>query len=289
MKGIILAGGRATRLFPSTLSVSKQLLPVYDKPMVYYPLSVLMLAGIKDILLISSPQSIDAYKNLLDDGSQIGINIEYAIQEKARGLADAFIIGEKFIGSSNVCLVLGDNIFYGQNLTNKLLAATKLQSGAIVFSSYVHDPHRYGVVEFSKDGRALSIIEKPVHPKSHYAITGLYFYDNSVVKLAKQLIPSARGELEITDINQTYLKKDLLKVNLLGRGYAWLDTGTHDSLLEASNFISTIERRQGLKVACLEEIAFNLGYITKEDLLKLSCQYSNTSYRQYLVDIANSD
>ncbi len=288
MKGIILAGGTATRLYPSTLSVSKQLLPVYDKPMVYYPLSVLLLAGIKDILIISSPQAIESYKDLLKDGSQFGINIEYAVQDKPLGLAHAFILGEKFIGNSNVCLVLGDNIFYGQGLTDQLREAAQLKQGATVFGYYVKDPHRYGVVEFSKEGKALSIVEKPANPKSHYAVTGLYFYDNSVVEVAKQVTPSARGELEITSINQVYLQKGLLQVNLLGRGCAWLDTGTHDSLLEASNFVATVEHRQGLKIACLEEIAFNLGYISKESLLKLSELYGKSNYGQYLVTIANA-
>jgi glucose-1-phosphate thymidylyltransferase len=288
MKGIILAGGTATRLYPATLSTSKQLLPVYDKPMVYYPLSVLMLAGIKDVLVISSPPAIESYKDLLKDGSQFGINIEYTVQDKPLGLAHAFILGEEFIGNSNVCLVLGDNIFYGQGLTDQLREAAQLKQGATVFGYYVKDPHRYGVVEFSKEGKVLSLVEKPANPKSHYAVTGLYFYDNSVVELAKQVTPSERGELEITSINQAYLEKGLLQVNLLGRGCAWLDTGTHDSLLEASNFVATVEHRQGLKIACLEEIAFNLGYISKESLLKLSELYGKSNYGQYLVTIANA-
>ena len=267
LKGIILAGGSGTRLNPITLAVSKQLLPVYDKPMIYYPLSVLMLAGIKDILIISTPHDIDSYKNLLGNGSELGIQISYEIQPKPEGLAQAFIIGESFIGKSNVSLILGDNIFYGPNFSQNLKAVSLRLDGATIFGYHIKDPERFGVVEFDAKGKVLSLEEKPSKPKSNFAITGLYFYDNSVVDIAKSLKPSPRGELEITDINNIYKENNNLKVELLGRGFAWLDTGTHDSLLEAGQFVQTIEHRQGLKVACLEEIAFMNGWISKKDLL----------------------
>jgi glucose-1-phosphate thymidylyltransferase len=286
MKGIILAGGTATRLYPATLTVSKQLLPVYDKPMIYYPLSALMLSGITEILIISTSQAIDQYQNLLGDGSEIGLKISYETQEKARGLADAFIVGEKFIGESNVCLILGDNLFYGQGFTEKLQDSAKLKDGATVFGYYVNDPQRYGVVEFDQEGNVLSLEEKPSEPKSSYAVTGLYFYDNSVVKKAKAVTPSARGEIEITSINQMYLEEKKLQVKLLGRGIAWLDTGTHDSLNEASNFIQTIEHRQGLKVACIEEIAFNMGYIDRDQLERLGNRCKNSEYGKYLIKLS---
>ena len=256
MKGIILAGGSGTRLYPITKSISKQIIPVYDKPMIYYPLSVLLLAGIRDILIISTPHDISLYQNLLEDGSQLGVNIQYAVQPSPDGLAQAFIIGEEFIGDDNVCMILGDNIFYGYNFRSILEEATALEDGATVFGYYVNDPERYGVVDFDQDGAVLSIEEKPDEPKSNYAVTGLYFYSNDVVKKAKSLKPSVRGELEITDLNRLYLEEGRLNVKLLGRGFAWLDTGTHDSLLQASNFIATIEQRQGLKVSCIEEIAY---------------------------------
>jgi glucose-1-phosphate thymidylyltransferase len=287
MKGIVLAGGSGTRLYPITKSISKQIIPVYDKPMIYYPVSILLLAGIKEILIISTPQDIHLYQNLLGDGSSLGVRFEYAIQPSPDGLAQAFLIGEEFIGDDSVCMVLGDNIFYGYNLSNMLKEAAALKDGAIVFGYYVNDPERYGVAEFNKEGKVLSLEEKPAKPKSNYAVTGLYFYSNDVVKKAKSLKPSARGELEITDLNKLYLEEGRLNVQLMGRGVAWLDTGTHDSLLEASNFIATIQNRQGLQVACLEEIAYNYGYINREQLLKLAEPLKKNFYGQYLIKIAD--
>ena len=287
MKGIVLAGGSGTRLYPITKSISKQIIPVYDKPMIYYPLSVLMLAGIKEILIISTPQDIHLYENLLGNGDDLGINLVYAIQPSPDGLAQAFIIGEEFIGDDNVCMVLGDNIFYGFDLSRTLRDAATLKDGAVVFGYYVNDPERYGVAEFDSNGKVLSLEEKPSEPKSNYAVTGLYFYSNDVVKKSKNLKPSKRGELEITDLNRLYLEEGRLSLKMMGRGMAWLDTGTHDSLLEASNFIATIENRQGLKVACLEEIAFRNGYIDKEQLLKLAEPLKKSHYGEYLVKIAN--
>jgi len=287
MKGIVLAGGSGTRLYPITKSISKQIIPVYDKPMIYYPLSVLMLAGIREILIISTPQDIHLYENLLGNGSDLGIKLEYAIQPSPDGLAQAFIIGDKFIGNDSVCMVLGDNIFYGLDFSKHLKDAANLTDGAVVFGYYVNDPERYGVAEFDQNGKVLSLEEKPANPKSNWAVTGLYFYSNDVVEKAKGLKPSARGELEITDLNKLYLKEERLSVELLGRGLAWLDTGTHDSLLEASNFISTIQNRQGLQVACLEEIAYRKGYISHEKLLELAEPLKKNLYGQYLIKIAN--
>lgn len=287
MKGIILAGGAGTRLYPITKSISKQIIPVYDKPMIYYPLSVLLLSGIREILIISTPQDIHLYENLLGDGKDLGIDLQYAIQPSPDGLAQAFIIGEKFIGNDAVCMILGDNIFYGFDFSKILREAAQLKNGAMVFGYYVHDPERYGVAEFDSKGKVISLEEKPAMPKSNYAVTGLYFYGNDVVEKAKSLKPSKRGELEITDLNRLYLEENRLSVKLMGRGMAWLDTGTHDSLLEASNFIATIENRQGLKVACIEEIAFRNGYINKEQLLKLAEPLKKNHYGAYLIKIAN--
>jgi glucose-1-phosphate thymidylyltransferase len=287
MKGIILAGGSGTRLYPITKSISKQIIPIYDKPMIYYPLSVLMLAGIREILIISTPKDIHLYEDLLEDGSQLGIKLEYAIQPSPDGLAQAFIIGEKFIGDDSVCMVLGDNIFYGYNFTSILEEAAALTDGSIVFGYYVNDPDRYGVAEFDGQGKVLSLEEKPANPKSNYAVTGLYFYSNDVVAKAKGLKPSPRGELEITDLNRLYLEEGRLNMKLLGRGFAWLDTGTHESLMQASTFISTIEQRQGLKVSCIEEIAYSKGYINKEQLLKLAEPLRKNQYGEYLIRLAS--
>jgi glucose-1-phosphate thymidylyltransferase len=285
-KGIVLAGGSGTRLHPITKGVSKQLLPVYDKPMIYYPISVLMLAGIKEILVISTPEDMSGYQRLLGDGSDFGIEIEYAVQPSPDGLAQAFIIGEDFIGDSNVALVLGDNIFYGQNFTRNLKAATSKHNGATIFGYHVKDPERFGVVDFDSNGKVTSIEEKPKSPKSNFAVTGLYFYDNDVIEIAKAIKPSARGELEITDINNAYKNKGDLTVELLSRGFAWLDTGTHDSLIEAGQFVQTVEHRQGLKVACLEEIAFHQGWIIKDKLLKQADALKKTNYGEYLAKVA---
>jgi glucose-1-phosphate thymidylyltransferase len=287
MKGIVLAGGSGTRLYPVTKSISKQIIPVYDKPMIYYPLSVLMLAGIKEILIISTPQDIHLYENLLGNGDDLGIKLVYAIQPSPDGLAQAFIIGEEFIGDDSVCMVLGDNIFYGFDFSRTLRDAAQMKDGAMVFGYYVNDPERYGVAEFDANGKVLSLEEKPLQPKSNYAVTGLYFYSNDVVQKSKGLKPSKRGELEITDLNRLYLEEERLNLKMMGRGMAWLDTGTHDSLLEASNFIATIENRQGLKIACLEEIAFRNGYIDREQLLTLAEPLKKNHYGEYLIKIAN--
>ena len=284
-KGIILAGGSGTRLYPITKGVSKQLLPIYDKPMIYYPLSVLMLAGIREVLIISTPDDIDGFKRMLNDGSELGIDISYAVQPNPDGLAQAFIIGEDFIGDNNVCLVLGDNIFYGQGFTPLLRQAVNRQKGATVFGYQVKDPERFGVVAFDDNKRAISIEEKPSKPKSNYAVTGLYFYDNDVINIAKQVKPSERGEFEITTVNQMYMERGDLSVELLGRGFAWLDTGTHESLLEAAQFVETIEKRQGYKVACLEEIALNNGWLTRQQVLAAGQSMSKNAYGQYLISL----
>ena len=286
-KGIILAGGSGTRLYPITKGVSKQLLPIYDKPMIYYPLSVLMLAGIREVLIITTPEDVDSFKRLLGDGSLFGIELTYAVQPSPDGLAQAFIIGEDFIGDSNVCLVLGDNIFYGQGFTPMLKQAIARQQGATVFGYQVKDPERFGVVEFDQNKCAISLEEKPKHPKSNFAVTGLYFYDNDVIQIAKQVKPSDRGELEITTVNQMYLERGDLNVELLGRGFAWLDTGTHESLLEAAQFVETIEKRQGYKVACLEEIAFNNGWLSAEQILEIGQSMSKNEYGQYLMSLVS--
>lgn len=283
MKGIILAGGSGTRLYPITRSISKQLIPIYDKPMIYYPLSILMLAGIQDILIISTPEDTPRFKELFDDGNDLGLNISYAVQSKPNGLAQAFIIGEKFIGSDSVCLILGDNIYYGRGLSSLLQRASSKKSGATIFGYHVNDPERFGVVDFDKNMHAKSIVEKPVHPASNYAITGMYFYDNQVVEIAKNTKPSARGEYEITDINNEYLKMNQLDVELMGRGFAWLDTGTHDSLQEASSFIATVQKRQNLKVACLEEVAYRMGYIDADKVYELAQPLKKNDYGQYLL------
>lgn len=286
MKGIILAGGSGTRLYPLTKVISKQLLPIYDKPMIYYPLSVLMLAGIREVLIISTSQDIVRFEELLGDGSDIGMKFEYSIQESPRGLADAFIIGEKFIGDDSVCLILGDNIFYGPGLTPRLEEAAQRKDGATVFGYYVKDPERFGIVEFDENYNAISIEEKPTDPKSNYAVTGLYFYDNDVIEIAKNVQPSERGEIEITSINQEYLKRKNLRVELLGRGYAWLDTGTHESLAQAGLYIQNIEQRQGYKVACIEEVAYYKGWISSEELIKLAQPLKKTEYGQYMLEMA---
>lgn len=288
MKGIILAGGSGTRLYPLTKAISKQMLPVYDKPMIYYPLSVLMLAGIKEILIISTPRDIEGFQDLLEDGKKLGIRLEYAVQENPKGLAEAFTIGEQFIGESPVALVLGDNIFYGSNFGHRVRAAARLTTGSIIFGCYVNDPREYGVVEVDGNMNALSIEEKPENPKSSYAVPGLYFFDNKVVEIAKNVKPSLRGEVEITSIIEEYLCKGELKVELMGRGLAWLDTGTHESLLEASNFVEAIQKRQGLYVSCIEEIAYRSHYISKEQLIELAHPLMKTDYGKYLIDVAKS-
>ncbi|MBN1043574.1 glucose-1-phosphate thymidylyltransferase RfbA [Clostridium botulinum] len=285
MKGIILAGGSGTRLYPVTKAMSKQMVPIYDKPMIYYPMSVLMLAGIRDILIISTPRDIVNFKQLFKDGQDLGLNIEYAIQEEPNGLAEAFIIGEEFIGDDNIALVLGDNIFYGQSFTEHLTKAASLEKGAYVFGYYVQNPKSFGVVEFDDNGKVISLEEKPEHPKSKYAVPGLYFYDNSVVKKAKNLKPSERGELEITDLNKVYMNEGSLKVQLLGRGMAWLDTGTHTSMLKASNFVEAVQSTQGTFIACLEEIAYRKGWITSEEVIKLAKPLMKTGYGKYLIDV----
>lgn len=287
MKGIILAGGSGTRLYPLTKAISKQIMPVYDKPMIYYPLSTLMLAGIREVLIISTPRDLPIFEDLLGDGSQLGMKMSYAVQESPRGLADAFIIGEKFIGDDRVALVLGDNIFYGQSFSKVLKNAAERETGATIFGYYVKDPREYGVVEFDQEGKALSIEEKPENPKSNYAVPGLYFYDNDVVEIAKNVKPSARSEIEITSINNEYLRRGTLRVETLGRGFAWLDTGNHDALLDAADFVAAFQKRQGMYISCIEEIAYRRGFIDKEQLIELAQPLLKTAYGQYLIDVAN--
>ncbi|HVN58075.1 MAG TPA: glucose-1-phosphate thymidylyltransferase RfbA [Bacteroidales bacterium] len=289
MKGIILAGGAGTRLYPITNSISKQMLPVYDKPMIYYPLSTLMLAGIREILIISTPRDLPCFMNLLGDGKNLGLAITYCEQPSPDGLAQAFILGEQFIGSDTVCMILGDNIFYGHGFGDTLLETARLKKGACIFGYYVTDPERYGVVEFDSNKKPVTIEEKPANPKSNYAVTGLYFYDNTVISRAKSLKPSARGELEITDLNRLYLRDNMLDVKLMGRGMAWLDTGTYESLLQAANFIATLEQRQGLKASCIEEIAYKRGFITRDQLIAISTPFKNSQYGKYLLRIANEE